>query len=94
MKFAATVLLCWPWNHLAEHAEHAVHAVCQQRVVDMCVDLCVVCVCAQELVSIMAASKGCVLMAPPAGNAEAQKTMAGMLSAIKPKTKVGCLNFN
>jgi hypothetical protein len=42
----------------------------------------------QELVSIMAASKGCVLMAPPAGNAEAQKTMAGMLSAIKPKTKV------
>lgn len=37
----------------------------------------------------MAGSKGLVLMAPPAGNAEAQKTLAGMLSAIKPKTKVG-----
>jgi len=42
----------------------------------------------QELVSIMASSKGLVLMAPPSGNAEAQKTMAGMLSAIKPNTKV------
>lgn len=36
----------------------------------------------------MASSKGLVLMAPPSGNAEAQKTMAGMLSAIKPNTKV------
>lgn len=36
----------------------------------------------------MAGSKGLVLMAPPAGNAEAQKTLAGMLSSIKPKTKV------
>lgn len=43
----------------------------------------------QELVSIMASSKGLVLMAPPSGNAEAQKTLAGMLSAIKPNTKVG-----
>lgn len=43
----------------------------------------------QELVGIMAASKGLVLMAPPGGNAEAKKTMAGMLSAIKPNTKVG-----
>jgi hypothetical protein len=42
----------------------------------------------QELVGIMAGSKGLVLMAPPAGNAEAQKTLAGMLSSIKPKTKV------
>lgn len=47
------------------------------------------CVCVlQELVAIMASSKGLVLMAPPSGNAEAQKTMAGMLSAIKPNTKV------
>jgi hypothetical protein len=49
----------------------------------------VLCCVLQELVSIMAASKGLVLMAPPAGNAEAKKTMAGMLSAIKPNTKVG-----
>lgn len=42
----------------------------------------------QELVGIMATSQGLVLMAPPSGNAEAQKTLAGMLSAIKPKTKV------
>lgn len=42
----------------------------------------------QELVSIMAVSQGLVLMAPPAGNIEAQTTMAALLSAIKPKTKV------
>jgi hypothetical protein len=45
----------------------------------------------QELVGIMAASKGLVLMAPPSGNTEAQKTLAALLSAIKPKTKVGCV---
>jgi hypothetical protein len=43
----------------------------------------------QELVGIMAASKGLVLMAPPSGNTDAQKTLAALLSAIKPKTKVG-----
>jgi hypothetical protein len=42
----------------------------------------------------MAGSKGLVLMAPPAGNTEAQKTLAGMLSAIKPKTKVGAPSPN
>lgn len=42
----------------------------------------------QELVGIMAASKGLVLMAPPSGNTEAKRTMAALLSAIKPKTKV------
>jgi hypothetical protein len=47
----------------------------------------------QELVGIMAGSKGLVLMAPPAGNAEAQKTLAGMLSSIKPKTKVRAGGF-
>jgi hypothetical protein len=36
----------------------------------------------------MATSQGLVLMAPPSGNADARRTMAGMLSAIKPKTKV------
>lgn len=36
----------------------------------------------------MAASKGLVLMAPPSGNTEAKRTMAALLSAIKPKTKV------
>jgi hypothetical protein len=44
----------------------------------------------QELVGIMAASKGLVLMAPPSSNNEARKTMAALLSAIKPKTKVCC----
>eukprot|EP00775_Hariotina_reticulata_P004852 gene4852-5099_t len=41
----------------------------------------------QELVAILAASKGLVLMAPPSGDAEAQKTLAGVLSGIKPNTK-------
>jgi hypothetical protein len=48
----------------------------------------------QELVGIMAASKGLVLMAPPSGNNEARKTMAALLSAIKPKTKVSCYCSN
>lgn len=51
------------------------------------------CVCGfvllQELVAIMSVSQGCVLMAPPSHNEEAKKTLAGLLSAIKPKTKVG-----
>ncbi|KAF6259934.1 flavo protein [Scenedesmus sp. NREL 46B-D3] len=42
----------------------------------------------QELVGIMAASKGLVLMAPPSSSTSARKTMAALLSAIKPKTKV------
>lgn len=37
---------------------------------------------------MLAASKGLVLMAPPSGNADAQKTMAALLSGIKPKSKV------
>lgn len=36
----------------------------------------------------MAVSQGCVLMAPPSSNEEAKTTLAGLLSAIKPKTKV------
>lgn len=45
----------------------------------------------QELLAIIGSSKGLVLMAPPSGNAEAKKTMAAMLSGIKPNTKVCAL---
>jgi len=42
----------------------------------------------QELGMILGASKGVVLMAPPSDESYASKTMAAVMSAIKPGTKV------
>lgn len=42
----------------------------------------------QEVVAIVAASKGVVLMAPPENSDDARQALAAMTSAIKPKTKV------
>jgi flavorubredoxin len=42
----------------------------------------------QDLVALMGRSKGLVLMAPPNDSSEARASMATMLSAIQPGSKV------
>mmetsp|Transcript_9557 Transcript_9557/g.20353 ORF Transcript_9557/g.20353 Transcript_9557/m.20353 type:complete len:623 (+) Transcript_9557:94-1962(+) len=42
----------------------------------------------QELVAVVGRSKGVILMSPPSTSTEAKTSIAAMLSAIKPKTKV------
>lgn len=43
----------------------------------------------QEVVEMLTRNDGIVVMAPPSDNAEARKNIATLLSAIKPKQKVG-----
>lgn len=42
-----------------------------------------------EVGMVIGRSKGLVLMCPNDGNSDAKRTMAAVISAIKPKTKVG-----